>query len=37
MNYVFSTNDLQRYRFPTHINDLVMDRSEGGSPAKSLS
>lgn len=28
MNYVFSTETPQRYRFPTHINDLVMDRSE---------
>jgi mannose-6-phosphate isomerase-like protein (cupin superfamily) len=28
MNYVFSTKDTQRYRFPTHINDLVMDRSQ---------
>lgn len=28
MKYVFSTEQLQRYRFPTHINDLVMDRSE---------
>jgi quercetin dioxygenase-like cupin family protein len=27
-NYVFPTQDLVRYRFPTHINDLVMDRSE---------
>ncbi|MCK5137119.1 MAG: cupin domain-containing protein [Bacteroidales bacterium] len=27
-NYVFSTTDLVRYKFPTHINDLVMDRSE---------
>ena len=27
-NYVFSTKNLQRYKFPTHINDLVMDRSE---------
>jgi mannose-6-phosphate isomerase-like protein (cupin superfamily) len=26
--YVFSTVDTIRYRFPTHINDLVMDRSE---------
>src|SRR5690242_10392160 len=26
--YVFSTNDTIRYRFPTHTNDLVMDRSE---------
>ncbi len=28
MNYVFSTDNPKRYRFPTHINDLVMDRSE---------
>ena len=28
MKYVFSTNDTIRYRFPTHTNDLVMDRSE---------
>lgn len=28
MNYVFSTETTRRYRFPTHINDLVMDRSE---------
>jgi mannose-6-phosphate isomerase-like protein (cupin superfamily) len=28
MKYVFPTRDLSRYRFPTHINDLVMDRSE---------
>jgi len=28
MDYVFSTEQLQRYRFPTHINDLVMDRSQ---------
>ena len=28
MRYVFPTIDLTRYRFPTHINDLVMDRSE---------
>lgn len=27
-NYVFSTQNLTRYKFPTHINDLVMDRSE---------
>ena len=26
--YVFSTQETIRYRFPTHINDLVMDRSE---------
>ena len=28
MKYVFSTKDTIRYRFPTHTNDLVMDRSE---------
>lgn len=28
MNYVFSTANPKRYRFPTHVNDLVMDRSE---------
>lgn len=28
MNYKFSTTETMRYRFPTHINDLVMDRSE---------
>ncbi|MCG3209529.1 MAG: hypothetical protein FOGNACKC_03156 [Anaerolineae bacterium] len=28
MKYVFSTQHVKRYRFPTHINDLVMDRSE---------
>lgn len=29
MDYVFSTaaNDVKRYNFPTHINDLVMDRA----------
>lgn len=26
--YVFSTTETTRYRFPTHINDLVMDRAE---------
>jgi mannose-6-phosphate isomerase-like protein (cupin superfamily) len=26
--YVFSTQDTRRYRFPTHVNDLVMDRAE---------
>ena len=26
--YVFSTSNPARYRFPTHVNDLVMDRSE---------
>lgn len=26
--YVFSTTEPVRYRFPTHVNDLVMDRAE---------
>jgi mannose-6-phosphate isomerase-like protein (cupin superfamily) len=26
--YVFNTAHVVRYRFPTHINDLVMDRAE---------
>ena len=28
MQFVFSTSRIQRYKFPTHINDLVLDRSE---------
>jgi len=28
MNYVFNTTKLKRYKFPTHINDLVIDRSD---------
>ncbi len=28
MSYVFSTKEMKRYRFPTHVNDLVMDRSQ---------
>lgn len=28
MEYIFATTELKRYRFPTHINDLVMDRSQ---------
>jgi quercetin dioxygenase-like cupin family protein len=31
MNYVFSTRKPKRYRFPTHTNYLVMDRSEATS------
>jgi mannose-6-phosphate isomerase-like protein (cupin superfamily) len=27
MQFVFSTAQTRRYRFPTHVNDLVMDRS----------
>ncbi|MBZ5499511.1 MAG: cupin domain-containing protein [Acidobacteriia bacterium] len=26
--FVFSTKETVRYRFPTHVNDLVMDRAE---------
>jgi len=26
--YVFSTTETVHYRFPTHVNDLVMDRAE---------
>ena len=26
--YVFGTQTTKRYRFPTHVNDLVVDRSE---------
>lgn len=26
--YVFSTTDTVRYRLPTHVNELVMDRAE---------
>lgn len=28
MQYVFPENSVKRYRFPTHINDLVMCRSQ---------
>lgn len=28
VQYVFSTRKTVRYRFPTHTNDLVMDRSQ---------
>ena len=28
MRYVFPTTNTVHYRFPTHTNDLVMDRSE---------
>jgi quercetin dioxygenase-like cupin family protein len=28
MRYVFSTADTTVYRFPTHVNELVLDRSE---------
>lgn len=28
MKYVFDTQDTTHYRFPTHVNDLVIDRAE---------
>jgi mannose-6-phosphate isomerase-like protein (cupin superfamily) len=28
MKYIFSTEKSKRYMFPTHINELVMDRNE---------
>jgi mannose-6-phosphate isomerase-like protein (cupin superfamily) len=28
MQFVFSTTQTKRYRFPTHTNDLVMDRAD---------
>lgn len=28
MEYIFKTDNTIRYQFPTHINDLVMDRAE---------
>ena len=31
MKYVFGTEQPKRYRFPTHINYLVMDRSQASS------
>jgi quercetin dioxygenase-like cupin family protein len=29
--YVFSTTDTIRYRYPTHVNDLVLDRTEAAT------
>lgn len=29
--YVFDTSRVTRYRFPTHTNDLIMDRSDGSA------
>jgi mannose-6-phosphate isomerase-like protein (cupin superfamily) len=29
--FVFSTKDTVHYRFPAHVNDLVMDRSQGAT------
>ncbi len=28
MQFVFSTSNTKRYKFPTHINDLVIDRAD---------
>lgn len=28
MQFVFPTSNLKRYRFPTHVNDLVIDRAD---------
>jgi len=28
MRYIFNTQDTVHYRFPTHVNDLVMDRAD---------
>ncbi len=29
--YIFSTTDTLRYRYPTHVNDLVLDRAEAAT------
>ncbi|HEY4722760.1 MAG TPA: cupin domain-containing protein [Anaerolineae bacterium] len=29
--YVFSTTDTIRYRYPTHVNDLVIDRADAAT------
>jgi mannose-6-phosphate isomerase-like protein (cupin superfamily) len=31
MRYVFDTKDCKRYRFPTHINDIVIDRKDSAA------
>ena len=31
MKHVFSTKETIRYKFPTHINDLVMDRADASA------
>lgn len=31
MPYIFDTKDIKQYHFPTHLNYLVMDRSEARS------
>ena len=31
MRYVFKVDDAKRYAFPTHINDIVLDRAEAST------
>jgi hypothetical protein len=31
MKYVFDTDNLKRYVFPTHINDIVVDRKDAST------
>lgn len=31
MQYIFPTTNTKRYKFPTHINDLVLDRSDSAT------
>ncbi len=31
MQYVFPTSRIRHYRFPTHVNDLVMDRADAAT------
>lgn len=31
MQYVFPTSKVKRYRFPTHVNDLVVDRADAAT------
>lgn len=31
MQFVFPTSKFKRYRFPTHVNDLVVDRAESAT------
>ena len=31
MQFVFPTSQIKRYRFPTHINDLVVDRADAST------
>lgn len=31
MEYVFDTNNTRHYRFPTHVNDLIIDRADSAA------